>query len=285
MEVDLFDTSSDQKDLNITEMLVNEGLAVAAPLSWPDCHRAVTKHISALPTRPILFPTTVFVSVVENPSSFFCHFFGAESELKALQEALAADYDALTPGELSLDSVAVEHLCCAQFSEDGCWYRAVVVKEMPSNQVAVRFIDYGNSEIVDLACVKALRPKFTKDAALAVSCCLVGLKAEGEVWTQEVCTQFEELTLDKELTAESTSTTEPFELTLLDGDVSIANRLVGRSESAKASPERSKQAEYKQPVVAVGDTFDVFITSITSPGQFHCQLVSMGHDLNEGTEP
>ena len=39
-------------------------------------------------------------------------------------------------------------VCCARFSEDGGWYRAVVASVSPEG-VTVCYVDYGNSETVD----------------------------------------------------------------------------------------------------------------------------------------
>ena len=41
--------------------------------------------------------------------------------------------------------------CCAQFSYDKCWYRAVVVEQdAKSGHVLVLYVDYGTSEYVTL---------------------------------------------------------------------------------------------------------------------------------------
>ena len=38
--------------------------------------------------------------------------------------------------------------CCARFSDDKLWYRAKIVEKMRNNLFKVRFVDYGNCEIV-----------------------------------------------------------------------------------------------------------------------------------------
>ena len=35
-------------------------------------------------------------------------------------------------------------LCCVKFSEDQCWYRAVVLQEINESQMMEAFVDYGN---------------------------------------------------------------------------------------------------------------------------------------------
>ena len=39
--------------------------------------------------------------------------------------------------------------CCAKFNMDKCWYRALVVLQLPDTDIVlVHFVDYGNSEYV-----------------------------------------------------------------------------------------------------------------------------------------
>ncbi len=41
-------------------------------------------------------------------------------------------------------------LCAARFSQDGKWYRASVTRYLGNHSVTVKYVDYGNSEDVDL---------------------------------------------------------------------------------------------------------------------------------------
>ncbi|KAL3883135.1 hypothetical protein ACJMK2_029428 [Sinanodonta woodiana] len=61
--------------------------------------------------------------------------------------------------------------CCAQFSFDQCWYRALIVdKDDSAGQVLVLYVDYGNSELVSLDRLRCLPPKYMSLPAQAVRC-------------------------------------------------------------------------------------------------------------------
>ncbi|KAK2820416.1 hypothetical protein Q5P01_023375 [Channa striata] len=76
-------------------------------------------------------------------------------------------------------------VCCAQFSEDKQWYRAKVLAYSSEERVCVGYLDFGNSEDVDLG---LLRPISTALLALpmqAMPCGLAGVLPTGGSWSNE----------------------------------------------------------------------------------------------------
>jgi len=55
-------------------------------------------------------------------------------------------------------SVTLGLPCCAQFTEDGMWYRARVVKFVDEDKVEVNYVDFGNSEVVPLSAIRQEMP-------------------------------------------------------------------------------------------------------------------------------
>lgn len=290
IEIELFDTTSDTEDLKISDVLVKEGAASSSNKEEMAhvVEKPTVKQLSALKKLHMSSNGTVYVTAVESPGLFYCQLAGTEDKLATVMERLTSEYTSLAQGELSLTSVTVGDLCCAKFSEDNSWYRAVVEVKVSLDKLTVRFVDYGNKEDVHPKSIKLLKPEFLTEPVLTVQCCLAGVKpTDSQEWSEDVCIQFEEMTAGKELIVNTQSTTEPFKVKLLEGALSISDQLLEMNLAvptvpSPASPGREKQPEYKSPSVTVGEKIDVFITSITSPGKFYCQLVDLGSSLNEG---
>ncbi|XP_037546981.1 tudor domain-containing protein 1 [Nematolebias whitei] len=76
-------------------------------------------------------------------------------------------------------------VCCAVFSEDQQWYRAIVLAYPSEKCVCVGYLDFGNSEEVDL---NQLRPISTPLLALpvqAMPCGLAGVQSAEESWSKD----------------------------------------------------------------------------------------------------
>jgi len=67
-------------------------------------------------------------------------------------------------------------LCCAQFTADDAWYRALVRIITAEGKYGVLYIDFGNSEILDPSRIVALDAKFHRLKAQATLCALAYVK-------------------------------------------------------------------------------------------------------------
>ena len=286
LEIDLFDTTEQSVDINIGDLLVKEGLAI----------RGTSKPIAAVKPYAALGKTKpaenekVYVSAMESPGCFFCLVSGTEEKLMALMSEISSVYDSLSDEEFALSAISVGDVCCAQFSEDNQWYRAVV-EDNTNGALTVRFIDYGNTETLPISRTKILKDAFFAEPPLAVKCSLLGIKpAVGETWPDESSTLFEELTSEKELNAKFSSFTEPFEIQLNESGVDIGEELVRAklavsTQTAVEPIAQGKPAsgQYTNPVVECDKMYDVVMTHLSSPGKFFCQLVDMKEQL-EGSK-
>ena len=73
--------------------------------------------------------------------------------------AMESFYRPLPADEETLTSPAVGEVCCAMFTEDDGFYRAVVTK-VSSTTIGVHYVDYGNSEELPPSRVKSLNASF-----------------------------------------------------------------------------------------------------------------------------
>ncbi|GFS24117.1 tudor domain-containing protein 1 [Elysia marginata] len=124
------------------------------------------------------FDYDVVVTSAISPSSFFVQPVNGHRDLAWLVEGLNKRFGALTDQILLLMSNAytpVEHtICCAVFSEDGCYYRGLVL-DVKSDMVLIFFIDFGDFERVPRNKVYPLSEEFTAIPPLALWCSLKGV--------------------------------------------------------------------------------------------------------------
>lgn len=283
LEIELFDTTEQSVDINIGDLLVKEGLAIHGNSKSV----SAVKSYAALGKAKPAENEKVYVSAMESPGCFFCLVSGTEEKLLALMSEISSVYDSLSKDELAVDVISVGDVCCAQFSEDNQWYRAVV-EDNVNGALAIRFIDYGNTETVPISRTKILKDSFLAEPPLVVKCSLFGVKpATGETWPDESATLFEELTFEKELNAKFLSFTEPFEVQLNESGVDIGEELVKAKLAVSTKTEvepiaqgKQTSGQYTNPVIECGEMYDVVMTHLSSPGKFFCQLENMKEQLD-----
>ncbi|KAM9716326.1 tudor domain-containing protein 1 [Menidia menidia] len=76
-------------------------------------------------------------------------------------------------------------VCCAQFSADKEWYRAKILAYSSKERVCVDYIDFGNSEEVDLGHLRPISASLLSIPKQAISCCLAGVRPVGESWSKD----------------------------------------------------------------------------------------------------
>lgn len=126
----------------------------ATPLQ--DVQSAKLLAMSKLPNTGEYFST--FVSAVEGDGDVWLQEVGPNcTELDGLVEAMTSVYDNLTSTHDRLSRVSVGTLCVAPFGSDSSWYRAVVEGLDANGTATLRFVDFGDTSVVELATLKALR--------------------------------------------------------------------------------------------------------------------------------
>ncbi|XP_061088182.1 tudor domain-containing protein 1 isoform X3 [Conger conger] len=126
---------------------------------------------------------SAMVTHVQSPSELICQKVENASVIQEMQLKLREHCTQTAAGEDF--SPAPGSVCCSQFTEDHQWYRATVLGYSSESRVCVGYIDFGNSEEVDLS---RLRPITAELAALpmqAIPCVLAEVKPFSDKWSDE----------------------------------------------------------------------------------------------------
>lgn len=138
----------------------------------------------------------VFVSYVTESGDFFVQLSKTSPDLQTIGMLVSETYDQMGPTEDALEMCFVDSPCCAKFSQDFKWYRALVTRIFSEAEVEVLFVDYGNTDTLKVEAVKQIKSELLTFPVQAVKCRLEGSK---EVWTDSDVQQFEASVMDKPL--------------------------------------------------------------------------------------
>lgn len=229
----------------------------------------------------------MYITAVDSPDSVFFQVSGTEERIDNLMANLK---DFCESGQaLPVQAISPNELCLALFPEDNRWYRAVA-EEVLQEGIVVRFIDYGNTDTVTVDNIRVFDSEFLSEQVLAAECMLSGIKPVGDngEWCAETVDFLSSAGGDDGFVVTVLSTTKDLEVTLSDQNGDLSQRLIskGLARSSHIEPAMSVSASqpsvsYQSPVINEGKTMEVYITDVTSPGQFYCQLADYGNSLDE----
>ncbi|VDI51657.1 tudor domain-containing protein 1/4/6/7 [Mytilus galloprovincialis] len=264
---------------NIAEELINTAVArkdegpveTVKPIQTTDIPSSSvpSSSQSSIPSRSINKnnPVSAYVSSVISPSKFYIQFADEEAALEKLVSSLQVAYNE-NSGE-GTDSADIGQYYCTKYTEDDSWYRAIV--ESLGDKVTVCFVDYGNSESVNMSDLKLLKPEFSTLPAFAVNSCLSGVEPVADKWSDEANTAFEEAVVDQELTVSFTTDSE---VSVSNGEGDVAKSLItaGHARARTSSYSSESELSIEDQLTPVGETL-VYISAIEDKG-FYLQLSS-----------
>lgn len=220
--------------------------------------------------------TTANVVFVVSHLEFYCQLSQNEAQLNTLMEAIAMA--ATTQPPLSSESLEVGLPCCALYSEDEAWYRAVVTAVGPTG-ADVFFVDYGNAETVPLESLRALPPGLLALPRQALRCTLRDLQAPvSDKLTERLDPLLTEETVTIEVFSNHSGVNE-VSVFLADGS-SVADVLKQEgfgTVGGSVAPPPAAVAEapfvggYQYPVLQEGVAVDVEVSWVLSPGEVYLQ--------------
>ncbi|XP_066930838.1 tudor domain-containing protein 5-like [Clytia hemisphaerica] len=157
------------------------------------------KHPS--PTKQVGDKIKCYISYIISPSSFWYQDKKYVSELDELMERMNEFYNSVK-GDLftSLDFQPGQ-ICCALYSEDNQWYRAIVKSKVSKDTVKVHYIDYGNETTVEISSLRLLLQEFYTLQHQAQQGRLADIEPCNDIWSDLGIKEFFNQTQDQELLA------------------------------------------------------------------------------------
>lgn len=232
---------------------------------------------------------------VNSPSDFFVQLSPDCLELDSIMESIAATYE--NGGEtMQTSKIQGGTYCIAQYSEDLKWYRAMI-KSVEENNAIVEFVDYGNTESVDLTKIKVISEEFLKLPMQAVHCKLLGLTNTDDEKDQAVFLEKAEgKPLQVEFISEENGIYEVLMCEVVDdvpntnyineefctiADLMKAKQIAMNKKTSRTITENKNTVNYAPPDVKWQTILyepeskeDVVVTWFINPNKLFCQLLS-----------
>lgn len=182
----LFTPTPDIEDANLDDALPNGSIPI--DYQYPTIQLDENNEVD------------VYISYVDGPACFYCQPLNLAGDLESMMQQLEKAMQEPHP----LSSAPVGQVCATRYSQDGLWYRAIVVKPSKSDEVSdddrqtvtVNFVDYGNSEVTTLEHLARLPKEFLVLPAQAIQCSCVDSGVEK--FPDHVVQQFHELICEGE---------------------------------------------------------------------------------------
>ena len=215
------------------------------------------------------------VSHVDNPARFWCQLAKDCTTLDEMMMKINDHYNSSTAD--SLESVSVGAFCVSKYTADDGWYRAQILKTISVSEVEVHFIDYGNTDKVDVSELRKLLPEFSKLKSQAVQCALHDVT--GDDYEQELITKFEDLVMEKQLVGDvKAKRAGMIALNLFDTsgdhDVNINQEVQGMMDSSSPGDVVGYQPHGEFPKEC-----EVYATHIEGVHQFFVQMSSQTEQI------
>ncbi|CDQ67464.1 unnamed protein product [Oncorhynchus mykiss] len=251
---------------------------------------ASVPKLETLPKRSIKpgWVADVYVSQCNSPSSFFVQLVEDEKYLFSLVESLNSDQS----DGVALKNVANPQpgdLVNSEFPDDCSWYRAVILETNGEDKINVQYIDFGNEASISTLKVCRLDTQFLEHPRFSIHCSLSGLadtKYKG--LEQEISCQFKKVAgadsarkWECKFIKDTGSTWEVYSLNMCcsAGDSTLLDRQSPSSGSLPSQIERSDREhntllQFWKLDIFLGQTLDVYASSIAGPGYFWCQYAN-----------
>ena len=238
----------------------------------------------------------VYVPCIENPEQFWIQPVSDEENLIAFVDGIQEFYTSGAGASMNVASVMPGQAVIALFSEDSAWYRGYVEKK-GAKDAKVRFVDYGNSDMVVRESLRQPSEAMLKEPSHAAMCKLKGIRPlQTGVWTPDAKDIMSSLVSDVVKCKIIDVTGKHYTVQLTAGKTDVTEELIQAavvraekeptpppSDSITATQEQKVKPLFFQSQVKVniGSTEPVYVTQTDSVASFWCQLVKYYSQLDE----
>ncbi|KAM7381616.1 hypothetical protein PAMA_012453 [Pampus argenteus] len=176
------------KETSAKELTVAAASAPSFPVDWKTVE---------LPVNETFQP---YIAAVISPSLFYL-LRPSQLDKQKLQEVMMELTAYCSNNQASLSSSTVQSkpvpgaACCAQFSADNNWYRAVVL-EAGESEMSVIYADYGNTEKVPVSKILPIPMHLLQLPFQITRCTLTGKEHFPAEWPEEVQQMFNSLLIN-----------------------------------------------------------------------------------------
>ncbi|XP_034430715.1 RING finger protein 17 isoform X2 [Hippoglossus hippoglossus] len=215
-----------------------------------------------LSRKPLLFYPPVYpnnnralnavVSHINNPADFYIQLVDNMESL-LLSVKLQNCYNATSVAgqdDLNIYCPSIGQACVARY-DDKLWYRAQVMGHPGGRNVEVRFVDFGNIQILSVSDLRKMKDEFFALPSMAIHCCLSGVTPlDGETWSNTCTNRFISLAHEKLVSIVATGrrhksgplSVKMFECSLNGPQTNIAELLVNEELASFKDGYKSKHA-------------------------------------------
>ncbi|NWI10468.1 TDRD1 protein, partial [Crypturellus soui] len=281
---------------NISNYLIEKGCAAEeSKMNLPAIEMSDVKEEASGTTNKNIWmwsklsPTQtvdVIVCTLYSPGEFYCQISN-DSELLALNSLnkSLSEYCQKTPP--SVFKPKNGEPCCAFFSADGNWYRALVQNVTSDGAVKVCFVDYGNVEEVPLDKIRQISSSFLKLPFQGIKCWLSGIKPVKSKWVPKATARFHMYAAGSKLQARVVSfSSDGAGIELIDnstGCPKVINEILtceqlavkevlqdkNKCPNKLVDKKESSPGQWKSVELAIGETLSVCVTEVLSPDLFY----------------
>ena len=224
---------------------------------------AAVEQVEEVPTPGVGDELVLYFLSAIGSSEFVCQPAFSADRLAELMDNMAAHYEVSLNQTGVVPEVGLQ--CVARFTEDDGWYRAVV-EAVDGDNVTVRYIDYGNSEVLTKNRLCKIQAEFSELAAQAVTYKVSPALMDPSQWNNDVQALLDVSCAEKELHVTLVDDAPTVKL----GDEDVTFIKTSLADSLAAVKQETQ-----------GESVSLIFLSVDGPSCMTCQPVSSANDLAE----